>query len=480
MRTQYTKAVVALTLAGALTVAACGFDITNPNSPTSIGPNATSAQVDAAAVGLLAALRLDYDNWVLKAAILGREGYRLDTADPRFTTELLAGPLDASNNAFGGGQWQPEYRTIAGGYSILNVIGTAQIPDPQKSAVRGFVQTIQALSFLNVLDAHTEDSIPIDVNRPVGGSLAQLVSNDSAYKAVVAILDSARTALESASSFPFDPGPGFVGFNTPATFLKFNRALVARVRAYQASLGALPAPIAASYGTAGWSPCPACWDSVLTALGQSFVNTGSALDLGVYNEFSTGNQDVPNALSQDPGSAINLAHPMISDSAELQTGGAAPDKRFLAKVTPRGAAFSLACLSSDLSWIRYPTPNAPLPIIRNEELILLRAEANWFAATGSKTQAISDLNFIRQTSGGLDPTTVTTASTDSVFVNALLHERLYSLMYEGGHRWIDMRRFGRLSQVIIDRPTGCAAAGIPKDTVFSTLPINSFEVQARQ
>jgi hypothetical protein len=33
---------------------------------------------------------------------------------------------------------------------------------------------------------------------------------------------------------------------------------------------------------------------------------------------------------------------------------------------------------------------------------------------------------------------------------------------------------------LIDRPTGCAAAGIPKDVVFSTLPINSFEVQARQ
>src|SRR2546427_9668089 len=35
-------------------------------------------------------------------------------------------------------------------------------------------QTIQALSFLNVLNAHTQDSIPIDVNRPVGGALAPL------------------------------------------------------------------------------------------------------------------------------------------------------------------------------------------------------------------------------------------------------------------------------------------------------------------
>ena len=462
-------------------IAACNFDITNPNSPTSIGPNATAAQVDATTVGLLASLRIDYANWILKAAIMGREGYRLDTADPRFTTELLAGPLDPSNNAFGGGQWQPEFRTIAAGNTILNVIGSAQITAAQQSGVKGFVETVQAISFLNILNAHTEDSIPIDVNVPVGGPLAKMVSNDSAFKRVVALLDVARTDLQAAgASFVFDPGPGFVGFKTPAAFLTFNRALVARVRAYQASLGALPAPVVAGYATAGWSPCPACYDSVLTALSASFMNTASPLDLGVYDVYSTGNQDLANGLSQDPASAINLAHPMIKDSAELQVGGAAPDLRFLAKVTTRPQAFSLACLTSDLSWVRYPTPNASIPVIRNEELILLHAEANWFGATGSKATAISDINFIRQNSGGLNTTTVTTGSTDAAFVNELLKQRLYSLLYEGGHRWIDMRRFGRLSQVLIDRPTGCASAGIPKDTVFSRLPINSFEVQARQ
>lgn len=461
------RAIVGLTLVGALVVGACDFNITNPNSPPTIGPNATVAQVDAVSLGLLVVLRADYANWVLKAAILGREGYRLDTADPRFTTELLAGPLDPSNNAFGGGQWQPEYRTIQAGYAILNVIGSAQIPDSQKNAVRGYVGTIQALSFLNVLNAHTQDSIPIDVNRPVPGSLAPFVSNALAYQHVVALLDSANTWLTSANSFPFDPGPGFVGFKTPATFRQFNRALMARVRAYQAS------------PTAPGANCTACWDSVLTSLAQSFFSTGAAMDLGVYNVFSTGNQDTPNALSQDPASAINLAHPFVKDSAELQTGGVLRDQRFLAKTTARDT-FSLACLKSALSWIRYPTPNSSIPIIRNEELILLHAEANWFGATGSKAVAVSDLNVIRQTSGNLPPTTVTVASTDAAFVNALLHERLYSLLYEGGHRWIDMRRFGRLSQIIIDRPAGCPAAGIPKDTVFSSLPINSFEVQARK
>ena len=469
MRTHNTKAIVALTVVWALAVAACDFNITNPNSPPSIGPNATAAQVDAAAVGLLVALRVDHPNWVLKASILGREGYRLDTADPRFTTELLAGPLDPSNNAFGGGQWQPEFRTIQAGYAILNAIGSAQITDAQKDGVRGYVQTIQALSFLNILNAHTQDSIPIDVNRPVGGQLAPFVSNAVGYQHVVSLLDSARTHLQSAGSgFVFDPGPGFAGFSTPATFLKFNRGLMARVRAYQAS------------PNAPGTNCVACWDSVLTALAGSFIDPAASMDLGVYTVFSTGNQDAPNALSQDPASAVNLAHPFIKDSVENQVGGS-PDKRYLAKVTTRGGGvFSLACLSSGLSWTRYPTPNSSIPVIRNEELILLRAEAEWFAAVPNKAQAITDINTIRQTSGGLAPTTLTVGSTNAAFVNELLKQRLYSLLYEGGHRWLDMRRYGRLNQVINDRPTGCPAAGIPKDTVFSTMPINIFEVQARQ
>ncbi len=481
MRTHKSKPIVALIVGGTLAVGACNFDVTNPNSPPPIGPNATSAQVAAASIGLLAGLRVDQANWVQKVSILAREGYRLDVADPRFTTELLAGALDPTNNAFGGGQWQPQYRTIQSGYAILNVIGTAQLTDPERNAVRGFVRTIQAVSFLTILNAHIQDSIPLDVNRSIDQPLAPFVRNDSAYKAVVVILDSARSDLLAAgSTFPFDLGPGFAGFKTPATFLKFNRALMARVRVHRASLGALPAGIYPP-SPLGWTACAACWDSALTALQASFIDPAASLDLGAYNAFGTGNLDVPNSLSQDPTSAVNVAHRMLKDSAELQTGvSGLRDKRFLAKITDRPDTLRLACLKSALSWIRYPTPSSPIPIIRNEELFLLRAEANWFGATGTKLQAVNDLNFIRQTSGNLDPTTVTIASTDAAFVTALLHERLYSLLYEGGHRWIDLRRYGRLNQVINDRPTGCTTPVIPKDTVFSTLPINLFEVQARQ
>ena len=60
------------------------------------------------------------------------------------------------------------------------------------------------------------------------------------YNQVMRALDLDKNPPAGAI-FPFDLGPGFAGFKTPATFLKVNRALLARVLVYRASLGALPA-----------------------------------------------------------------------------------------------------------------------------------------------------------------------------------------------------------------------------------------------
>src|SRR5690606_17514458 len=90
-----------------------------------------------------------------------------------------------------------------------------------------------------------------------------------------------------------------------------------------------------------------------------------------------------------------------------------------------------------------------IPWIHNEELLLLRAEIRW--NTGDRPGAISDLNLIRTHAGGLPATTLTAASSDDAFVDELLYNRLYSLMWEQGTRWIDARRYDRLGDLPIDR-----------------------------
>jgi len=94
----------------------------------------------------------------------------------------------------------------------------------------------------------------------------------------------------------------------------------------------------------------------------------------------------------------------------------------------------------------YPDPTTPVAIIRNEELILIRAEAEW--GKGDLVAATADLNIVRVASGGLAPVAGLTMTT---FVDELLYERRYSLLFEG-HRWIDVRRFDRLNDLPLDKP----------------------------
>jgi hypothetical protein len=123
-----------------------------------------------------------------------------------------------------------------------------------------------------------------------------------------------------------------------------------------------------------------------------------------------------------------------------------------------------------LSWIRYPNPSSPIAIIRNEELILIRAEANNNKGARDAAAAAADINFIRVNSGGLAADGSLGAAAQQAVENEILVQRKYSLLYEG-LRWADLRRTGRLAQIILDVPA--------TDKVFSTLPINSFEVESR-
>jgi hypothetical protein len=106
---------------------------------------------------------------------------------------------------------------------------------------------------------------------------------------------------------------------------------------------------------------------------------------------------------------------------------------------------------TDKDFVRFENPSDPIPVIRSEELVLLRAEARWFS--GDKPGAISDIDAVRTASGHLPPSTLTTGSSNDDFLAALLYERRYSLLIEG-RRWVDVRRFDMLQTLPVDVPSG--------------------------
>lgn len=419
----------------ALLALGCDVDMTVPdfNNPSleELENNPTPAAIAAAATGLLVSGRDEFEDrngYVSLLGILGRESYNFDGADPRFVTEMLESQLNPSSPAFGGNLWAERYRNLRAGTIILNALDKVTGMTPAGTeAVRGFVKTMQAHELLLVINTRDSNGAVVDIDRGAQEEPAPLVGRDQTLSQISALLDEGATHLAAGGgAFPFPLTSGFSAFDTPAQFLEFNRALKARVEVYRGN-----------------------YSEALQALDRSFLTSDpSQLDLGAYHTFSTGSGDDPNDLF-DPGSSPDiLAHPSIVADAEARANGEL-DLRVQRKIRQLPGSRTVRGITTDLAFSIYNSLSDPVPIIRNEELILLRAEANIGLGGSARQQAAADdLNFIRVNSGGLAPL----ASPADATLGELLRQKRYSLLFEGGHRWIDLRRYGRLSELPLDRP----------------------------
>lgn len=418
----------------------------NNTSLDDLTNNPTPTKIAQAAQGLMVGTRVgigEQNGYVSLLGIIGRESYNFDPADPRFITEMLVGPLDGGSPAFGGNLFAAPYRNIRNANILLGALTTVVgMTTAQKAAVEGYAKTIQALDYLNVVNTRDDLGAPLDVNIGPTDAPAPIAAKAAVLAYISTLLDDGLTRLNAGgTAFPFALSPGFAGFDTPATFARFNRALKARVEVYRGNHAA-----------------------ALTALSGSFIDTNAPLTLGVYHSYSTGSGDTQNALFDPTGRAI-LAHPSIVTDAQNKPDGT-PDARLLSKVVQLPAPRTVQGVTTDRVFSIYNANTTPIPIIRNEELILLRAEARYF--TNDFVGALSDINFIRTTSGGLAPRGAFVNQAD--FVAELLRQRRYSLLFEGGHRWIDVRRFGLLSTLPL---------ALPSHTVPSRFPFPEAECLAR-
>ena len=86
----------------------------------------------------------------------------------------------------------------------------------------------------------------------------------------------------------------------------------------------------------------------------------------------------------------------------------------------------------------YPSPNSPLPIIRNETLVLVRAQIQ--LGLNNLATAMTLANDVRTKVGGLAPAS---AASYVAVRNAVMHEQQISTLMEGGgDRVIAIRMYG--------------------------------------
>jgi hypothetical protein len=454
-----------LLAAATIVIAACNnFDVQNLNAPTAETlTSAPSRDVLArAAIGIQTQAFNDRGGIIQQWGIYGREGWNLLGNDPRETGEEIRGPQDPGGRA--GGVWVGQYQAIRTINVYLAALGNASALTPEeKRAALGFAKTIKAWHMHLLAIRSGPTGIPIDVDRPISDPPAPLVSMSDAMAAASALFDEAYADLQAGgSSFPFSFVPGYAGFTTPATFAQFNRALAAKLLVHRAT----------------FVNCTACWAQAATAIAQSFITTAGlpqSLKLGVYFGYTGAAGELSNPVSEALTSNRYWVHPSIISGAQLRPNGE-PDLRLTTKTALAPAPRTLNDLTGTYKPVMYNDPvtlapdlGADIPWIINEELLLLRAEIRW--NTSDKAGALSDIDLVRVNAGGLAPTTLTTASSDAAFIDELLYNRLYSLMWTQGTRWIDARRYGRTAQLPLDR------AG---DVVHPNMLIPSAECDARR
>ena len=429
-----TSAAVALVLAAG----ACSPDrITNPNSPTESGVASNPLQaLGLAANGVLAEQRNSIGSYLVATGQFGRELFNISPTESRAVTYYYENFSDPTGGASSG--WSDRYATLRNIATFYSTVDLVQSLTPeQRSAALGFGKTLEALELSYVAATRNNLGAVVQI-LPDPEELAPFVSRDSAFRYITATLDSGYADLIAAGStpFPFDlpspAGTGFSGFDTPAGFAKFNRALQARVQAYRAS-------------QAGGDET--LYEGVLSALEESFIAPlapdRSNLRSGPAYLFGNLGADAGNSVS-----AINLnlyAHPSIRDDGSVDTTDLRYREKVLSGQPLRTPADSDT--PTDLRLRVYADATTPIPIIDDEELVLLRAEARWF--TGDPDGALSDINDVRTISGGLTARGAFADTND--FVTELLAQRRLSLLLQG-HRWVDVRRFGRLASLPLSGP----------------------------
>ena len=436
-------------------VGACrSFDVANENAPTvdQLEGNPTRAILARSATGIFTGVTgiiagvggNDVGGEIQQYGIYGRELYNLAGNDPRETGEELRGPQDPGGR--GGAGWANMYAHIRSiNVYLRGVPNSTELSEAEKRASLGFAKTIKAYHFHRLIVRTGPLGIPMDVDRAISDEPAPFVSQTDAYAAIVALLDEARAdLLAGGGTFPFVFAPGWDGFTTPADFVRFNRGLAAKVQVNRALLAGCGGP---------------CFTAALTALNESFLTTSSlplALALGVYRAFDQAAGEPTNPITENLTALRYYVHPSVAALVQNRADGS-KDLRWTTKFR-EGTPKVLNELTGTIKPILYNTNtetssasnlSADIPLLKNEELILLRAEGR--LGLGDKQGALDDINLIRVQSGGLAPSSLTAASDNADIITELLYNRLMSLIFEQGTRWIDARKYGRLNTLPIDR-----------------------------
>ena len=412
---------------------ACQLDpITDPNAPDEsvVTEDPGPEELQSLVYGLVSRHRLYYENATEMFGSFGREVWPFFGSDPRFKDDWLGAEITETYPDFfaSAGTYVNPYLAVRQANLIINLANiSSRITTEEAAGYSGFAKTIKGYQLLWPLLQQGDKGIRIDVEDPLNPG--PTLEFDAALAEIRAIIDEGAEEL-GRGEITFDLTANFSDFSSAASMLRFNRAVAAKAAMYAED-----------------------WDAMQAALEESYLNLNPVdvgdLSSGPVHTFGNA-PDIGNPLFYPldaDANTILVVHPsMIEDTLP---GDERISKFFLRSDTLNTTAGETG-LEGRYQDARWGNITDAIPYLRNEELILMYAEARAQQDDGAD-DAVAAINTIRNI-WGLDDYDGDT-DRDSL-IDEILFQRRYSLWGEAGQRWLDLRRYDRLNEDNIDLRDG--------------------------
>jgi hypothetical protein len=422
---------------GLLLVSSCDVDpIVDMDNPSlaSLTSDPTVAQLQVLVTGLEARHRDYFDNATEMFGSFGREVWAYFGSDPRFLSHWLGIGITETYSDFfaSNGTFLTPYLAVKQANVLIDAANSSTtISAEQRAGYTGLAKTIMGFQMLYPLLQQYQNGIRVDVKDPLNPG--PTLEYAPALQRIREIIDEGFADLGKAgSTLAFSLSSGWAGFNTPEGLRKVNRAIAARAALYAGDWAAAKAACEASF-----------MDLAVDAATSSKMWNGPRL---VYGNAP----DVENPLFyvfDQPTNTILIAHPALIEDA--LPGDKRLDK-FIKRVNNPAINPGIKDGNGDNipgEWQdnRWSSNTASIPFIRNEELILIYAEAQ--AMLNQTGPAVSAIDVVRNTWGVGN---YTGGTTTNELIEEILFQRRYSLWAEAGHRWVDLRRTNKLDAAHVD------------------------------
>jgi hypothetical protein len=436
-----------------------------PNTPTGIQNGMT---------GLFSATRTDLGNYVILMSGFGRDAANFTNTEPRFVT-YNTGNVAISNTWIA--IWNNEYTDIAQARGILTTLPKV-VPAysaAQTASLTGIVETMEAYNYMLVAEVYDTNGAAV---QGIGGALPAALCNKDVWQYIVSLLDSANVQLNIAGTTPppvhLPTGFGAVGAasgpsTVPGTFAAFNRALAGKAGlelAYAIARspgGSAPSPISAG------SPDQAALLRADSAITSSALLSPGVLGPNPVGGWTNDGFTVLEDFSASSGDQVNPINGLLVTYWMLKGFVAAQDTindlrfktKFVSDTANKIQQPSYDSIAIQIHYAMYPSPASAMPLVRNEELTLVRAQIQ--IGLGNNSMAATLINNVRTAVGGLAPAAI--GSDYFSTRDALLHEQQISTAIEAsGDRTIAIRMYGLAA--VLDNTWGA----IDQHTTISPIP----------